>query len=141
MGIVRISTGVRNDTLSGLSTRLGSGATLKLYDGEMPAAPTDSVVAQTLLATIPLDNPALGTPSDGIAVVNTDGGDDNPPNSGDATWARFAESGGDGEVDVDVGNLMSDATLKMNSVTVTAGIPVNPGTITLTMPATNEPPE
>lgn len=126
MAICRLSTSARNAATGAISALvdLGSGpGTIKIYTGAPPATP-NTAPSGVLLATIPVGDPAFAAPVNG-AATGTDPASVNADSSGNAGWFRLADSDGNAVMDGDVTDSAGTGTLKLDSTTLTAGLPVD----------------
>jgi len=110
------------DILDALDAGPGPGY-VEYYNGTMPADPTVAVTTQTKLATLVLSDPAA-TYSNKVITFNGILQDNSADANGTPTWARFKDSTGAAVMDVDVGDLASNAVIKVTIVPLVAGGPV-----------------
>jgi hypothetical protein len=97
-----------------------AGGTISIYSGPAPTDP-DAPPTGTLLATLPLSNPAFGTPEGGVITANGIG-QSTVAASGTAAWARIADSNGIAVFDCDVGE--GDATINFSETRFVEGDPI-----------------
>jgi len=104
-------------TLAYLETG-ANAATIEMYDGA-PPAPGGAITTQTLLSSIACRRPCgsivgaklvLDPPADALITA-----------TGNATWARLRNAGGDWAADCDVSDLDGNGALRMATVTLYAG--------------------
>lgn len=137
MAIVHISTAARNAAISAVAGLIDAGSgpgTLSIYGGTIPTDANTAVAAQPLLATIPLADPATGSPSNGVVSVS-DPASDVWDASGTATWCRVQDSTGATVLDGDVTGTGGTGFLKLSTTTAVAGDPIDiQAGGTLTMP-------
>ena len=128
--MIRIDNTTRDLRLSALKALLetGSGtAALKVYGTPMPAslataAPTTALVVFNLPDPLPaISAYELVIPTSGGEVVL---------NSGTALWGRFFDGNGATVLDVDCGDVSSNAFIKLSVTTLYAGQLITAPTIT-----------
>jgi hypothetical protein len=92
---------------------LASGI-VEIRSGTRPATADDTATG-SLLASIPLNNPAITSSVDGVVTfdvpVSATAG-----NTGTASWARIKQSGGTTEFDADVGTSGTDIIIDTTSI-------------------------
>lgn len=116
---IAISTEHNAARLAGTLAFLDTGtdnARIRIYGDVRPAA---GGAETTLLVEIKLDKPS-GTVAGGVLTLSSS---DIPLvlNSGEATWARIVNGGGDWSMDCDVSDESGDAAVKLPSTTLYAG--------------------
>lgn len=118
---VKYATPMINAKLDAITTFMGSGALLRLYNGTRPAK---GGTATTLLAELTMGTPPAGAASSGIWTANTIGDDAGANATGTATWFRIVKSDGTTFVmDGDVGTI-APADLILASVNLVVSVPV-----------------
>lgn len=130
-----IGTAARNAQLDAL-TALVNGGTLRIYTAGSgrPAGPGTAISDQTLLAELPLSNPAFGAAAAGVATANAITTDAAANATGTAAWYRvFASDGTTAVWDGKVGT--ANADLIMATVSLVADAAVSITSFTLTAPA------
>ena len=102
------------------------------YTGPMPATPAAAITSQTKLGTVTLSDPCA-TVDGGVITFNLIVQDNQADAGGVATFVRGFD--GDGLVvsDFDVGDMASNAFVKMNTTTVVEGGPIMVETAVLTV--------
>jgi hypothetical protein len=103
---------------------------IRIYDGSKPAGgPDEAIVAQTLLAELPMSNPAFGNSVDAApnarataSAITDDSSADNP---GTATWFRVVNRDSVAVIDGDVTATSGGGDLELNSVVISAGAVVS----------------
>jgi hypothetical protein len=114
---------VIHSRLDAITTRAGSAALLRIYDGTRPAK---GGTATTLLAELTCGSPFAGSATGGELTANAISDDTDANATGTATWFRIVASNGTTFVmDGDVGT--SGADLNLDSVSIVAG-----GTVSVT---------
>jgi hypothetical protein len=86
-----------------------------------------------VLATLPLSNPAASVDDGGILEFGTIG-EGMPRAEGNAMSARILTASGEEIFSCDVGDLQSDAVIKLNTTRITPDGPVRIDSFTLAMP-------
>lgn len=140
MADTHISIAAAQGMLDGLTDRLDAGAAagrVEIYDSTKPAAgPDEAIVAQVLLSSHTLSDPAFGAAVDSnpnaTATANAVADDTDANATGTATWFRafdsndvavidgdVSESGGGGDMIIDNANIQSGATVSISSWTIT----------------------
>lgn len=114
-------------------TALANGGSIKIYSGAQPANGNTALSGQTLLATLPLNNPAFGVASAGSAALNAAGVSASAAATGTATWFRVCKSDGSGLWDGTIGT--SGCNINLNSTAIQSGATVQITSYTF---ATNE---
>ena len=126
MATMRLSTAAGNAVLSALLAQFDAGsgpATVKIYTGTMPATPDTALAGQTLLGTLTCSDPSgfVATKMLTFGSITQDSAADA---DGTATWARIADSTGAAVIDVDVTSSAGSGTIKLNTVAIRAGGPI-----------------
>lgn len=126
---VGYSTTQRNARLDALTTALGSGALLKIYDGTRPAT---GGTATTLLVTLTCGAPFAPASSGGVLTANAITGAAAVATS-TATWARLTTSGGTFVADLSVTVAGGGGDLQLTGTAViTNGLTVNVTSLVIT---------
>lgn len=119
---------LRHSQLDAITTRAGSNAFLRIYDGSRPAT---GGAATTLLAELTCNATFAPAASGGILTLNAITADSSANATGTASWFRIVQSGGSNHVmDGNVGTSGSD--LNFNSVSITSGGTVSVTSFTIT---------
>jgi hypothetical protein len=121
------STTLRNARLDAISTAVGSGGLIRIYDGSRPAT---GGTATTLLAELTVSGAFAAAASGGVLTVNTVTSDSSANATGTATWFRVTTSGGTAVIDGNVGTSGSD--LNLNTTSIVSGGPVAITSFTIT---------
>ena len=119
----------RNAAADAVCTLLNGGS-LRIYDGTPPAGAGASLAGNTLLAELPLANPAFGAASSGVATANTITADASADATGTATFARLLTSGAVARVQLTVGSGSGELDLSSTSITVGGNVSVSSLTYT-----------
>lgn len=132
----RVPDAVRNAVVNAVVDRLdaGSGAGhVRIYSGTQPAD-ADDAASGTLLADIPLSDPAFGDAAAGVASANAVAAD--PADvSGNAGWFRALDSDNNKVLDGSVTATGGGGDMTLNTVALVATVDVDITTWTVTMPA------
>lgn len=121
------STTLRNARLDAISTAVGSGGLIRIYDGTRPAT---GGTATTKLAELTVSGAFAAAASAGVLTVNTVTSDSSADATGTATWFRVTTSGGTAVIDGNVGTSGSD--LNLNTTSIVSGGPVAITSFTIT---------
>lgn len=109
----------RHTFLDAITTALGAGALLRIYDGTQPTNVGTALGSQVKLAELAMSNPVAPGASGGVLTMSAITTDASADATGTATWGTLTTSGGTRIVDFSVGT--SGADLNLNSVSITAG--------------------
>jgi hypothetical protein len=101
---------------------VGGAGSLRIYDGTPPADANASLSGNTLLAQLPLSNPAFGSAAAGVATANAITQDSAADNTGTATFFRVLSGGGLVIMQGSVGTASAD--LILGSTSIAAGVVV-----------------
>lgn len=136
MPTLRLGTAARTAMAEALGVQIDAGAgagTIQLRDGSMPATPATAATG-TLLATVVLQDPSTSAASAGVETI-LDPASVTGVAAGTVTWARLLDSNGVAVADCDVSTVAAGTgTLQMSTTTVSVGLTIDFGTITLTVP-------
>lgn len=127
---VGISTSVKNTFLIGLRSLIDGGPAaglINIYNAPRPATGV-AITTQTLLAQLTLIDTAPGSfedPSGASMTLRLPVQDPSANAAGTAVWARVTDSTGAFVIDIDVGDLLSSAELKLPTTTIGLGGVVN----------------
>ena len=121
------TTTLRNAMLDAITTAVGNGGLLRIYDG---AKPSPGGAATTLLAELTCGTPFAAGASGGVLTLGSITQDSSANASGTATWFRITTSGGTWIIDGTVGT--SGADLNLTTTTITATQPVSVTSMTIT---------
>jgi len=130
-----ISTAARNAAANGVVDLLDGGAGagyIEVRDGTQPANPGTAATG-TLLATLPLSDPAFGDAATGVATANAITSDTTADNSGTATWFRAYDSNAVAVIDGSAGDVGTE-DLVLDNAAIVAGGTVAVSSWTITMP-------
>lgn len=132
----RISVAARNAAADAVVDLLdgGSGAGyIEIRTGSQPATPA-TAASGTLLATLPLSDPAFGAASTGVATASAVTSDTNADASGTAGWFRGYDSTGAAVIDGSITASGGGGDMTLSSVSIVAGGTVSVSSWTITMP-------
>lgn len=117
-------TTLRNARADAITTALGASASLKVYSGTKPATPATALSGNTLLAELPLSNPAAPAASGGILTFSPFTQDSAANNTGTATWFSLVDGSGNRIVDGTITATDGGGDLTLNTTSIVAGGPV-----------------
>lgn len=123
---------LRNAMLDAITTRAGTSALLRIYDGSQPTDADTAVGAQVLLAELTCNASAFAAAaSDGVLTANAITSDSSANATGTAAWFRLLASNGTTVVmDGTVGT--SSADLILNTTAIVEGGPVAVSSLVIT---------
>ena len=136
MATIKLTTAVRNAMGDAILTALNAGsgaATLDVYTGTQPAGPATAVTDQVLLGTLTFSDPA-GSTSGGVITFGAITQETAADATGAAAWVRLRDSTGAAVMDGDVTVTAGTGLLKLNTLSIVAGGPIQVTSGTLTMP-------
>lgn len=110
---------------------LANGGSIKIYTASKPANANIAVSGQTLLATLPLNNPAFGSAAAGIAALNTSGVSVTAVATGTAAWFRVCNSGGSALWDGTIGTSGCNINLASTAIQQNATVTISSYTLTV----------
>lgn len=122
-----------NAQLDALDDQVNGGAgaaLLRIYNGTRPATPDTAITSQTLLAELPMSDPAFGAAASGVLTAGAITTDASANATGTATWFRIVTSAGTAVIDGDVGT--SGTELILNTVSIVTGGPVAVSSLVIT---------
>lgn len=124
-----------------LDVGAGSNGTLRIYDGTPPALVDDALSSNTLLAELPLSEPAFGAAADATpgatATAAAITSDSSANASGTATFARLFDEDDTAVIQVslrEIADSDNGEELVLQSKTISAGQSVGVSSLTFTMP-------
>lgn len=138
MATVNLSTAARNAAGASVTNLLNAGSLnpvgfMEIRTGSRPANP-QAVATGTLLATLPLSNPAFGSWTAGSAIANTISPDTNVDNTGIAGWFRMYDRDGVAVLDGTITQTGGGGNLEFDNVSFVAGGTVQIVSLTATIP-------
>lgn len=137
MGTLTLSAAAQNAMANAIADLCdaGSGAGyIEIRTGAAPASPDDAATG-TLLATLPLSDPAFGDASAGVVTANAITADGSADASGTAGYGRVYDSDDNPIFDGDCTAVGGGGVFQLNAVAITAGGQVSCTSGSLTMPA------
>ena len=121
------STTLRNSQLDAVSTAVGTGGLIRIYDGTRPAT---GGAATTLLAELTVAGAFAPAAAAGVLTVNAVTQDSSANATGTATWFRVTTSAGTFVIDGNVSTSGSDMNLNTTSIVATGPVSITSFTIT-----------
>ena len=119
---------LRNNRLDQITSRAGSSAKLRIYDGSRPAT---GGAATNLLAELTCNATFAPAAAAGVLTLNAITSDSAADATGTATWARIVQSDGSTHVlDCSVGTSGADINLNTTAIVTNAQVSVTSATIT-----------
>lgn len=103
----------------------------QVYEGTIPATPATAIGAQVLLGTCSMAADPSATNSGGLITFNPIVEDSAADVTGTASFIRIFKGDGTTWGDANVGDLASNATAKMNTVSIVAGGPIRINAFTI----------
>ncbi len=132
----RISTAARNAAADAVVDLLDGGAAagyIEIRTGAQPATPGDAATG-TLLATLPLSDPAFGAASSGVATASAITDDTSADATGTAGWFRGYDDNDVAVIDGSITATSGGGDMELNSVSIVTGGLVEITSWTITMP-------
>lgn len=123
---VRISGAARQAAMNAIAALLNTGGagTLRVYSGGVPATP-DTAASGTLLAELPLSNPAFANADgNGQAVGNSVTDDADPLAAGVIGYVRLVNGSNVAVMDLEAGLTGSGQDIEFDSLNVQLNVPV-----------------
>ena len=133
MAYSQLSAARKNARATAENTAIGANCLIRIYTGAQPANP-DAAATGTLLATLTGNASGFGTVSGAVITANAIS-QGTAVATGLAGWARVSTSGGTAWGDLDVGT--SNASVIMNTTSISSGGPVQITSMTVTEVANN----
>lgn len=135
--VTRISVAAQNAAVSGVATLLDGGAGaghIEIRTGAQPAT-VATAAGGTLLATLPLSDPAFGAASSGTVTAAAISNDTSADATGTAGWFRAYDSSNAAVIDGNITATGGGGDMTLSSVSVVAGGVVSITSWTITMPS------
>ncbi len=129
---IKLLAGLANTMLDAITTAVGNGGLLRIYDGSQPAGPATAIGAQVLLGTLTCGTPMAAGASGGLLTFGSITQDSAADATGTATWFRLLTSGGTAQIDGTVGTSGSD--LNLNTTSIVTGGPITVTSLTIALP-------
>lgn len=136
MAIFRLAASPKGAAAAAIIADLDNPATPwygEVYAGTIPAAITEAIGAQTKLGTVTGSTDPSATHSGGLITFNAVTEDSAADATGTASFMRIFTGDGDAWADLDLGNLESSATGKMNTTSVVVGGPIRINAFTISV--------
>jgi len=133
---MKLAVAYRNAACDAVVDGVDAGAAagyLEIRTGTPPTNP-DSAATGTLLATLPMSDPAFGAAASGVATANSITSDTSADATGTAGWARLYDSDDNPIADFDVGATASGKDIEFDDVSFVAGGTVAISSFTVTVP-------
>lgn len=134
MAIFRLAAGPKNAMAAAMITELDNVTNpwyAEVYSGTIPASVTDAIGAQVKLGTVTGAADPSATQTGGLITFGAVTGDSAADASGTATWMRIKKGDGSTWADLDIGDLASSCTAKMNTANIVVGGPITVNSFTL----------
>ncbi len=134
MAIFRLADAAKGAAAAALITHLDDQATPwygEVYTGTIPATTAEAIGAQTKLGTVTGSADPSATHSAGLITFNPIVEDGAADASGVAAFMRIFKGDGSVWADLDLGDLASSATGKLNTTTIVAGGPIRINAFTI----------
>lgn len=131
----RIATSARNAAADAIVDLLDADAGagyIEIRTGAQPATPNTAATG-TLLATIPLSDPAFGAAAAGVATAAAIAAVAGVA-AGTAGWFRAYDNSGDAVIDGSVTATGGGGDMTLNTTTISVGVDVDVTSWTVTMP-------
>lgn len=129
---VKLSTTARNAMMDAITTAVGNGGLLRIYDGTRPANPAAAITG-TLLGTLTGGSPFAPAASGGVLTANAITQDSSADATGTASHFRLWKSDGTTAV-VDGDCTAGGADLSLNTLSIVIGGPIVCTAFVLTAP-------
>ena len=136
MAIFRLSNAARGAMAAALITHLDADASPwygEVYAGAIPASVAAAISDQTLLGTVTGSADPSATQSGGVITFNPVTEDSAADASGTAAFMRIFLGDDTAWADMDLGDLASSATGKLNTTAIVAGGPIRVNAFTITV--------
>lgn len=135
MPVMKLKVALRNAIAQLIVDAMNAGAgpgVLKFYTATQPAGPAIAITDQVLLGTLTCSDPAA-TVTGGVITFDSVTQDSAADATGTATWVRAEDSDGNAVADFDVTNEAGTGAIKINTVSIFAGGPIQMTSFTITM--------
>lgn len=127
------TTTLRNNRMDEVTTLIdadvGAGS-LRIYAGTPPASVNAALSGNTLLAQLPLTDPAAGAAASGLLTFSAITDDSSADATGTASFFRLLDNSGDAVVQGTAGTSGTDLILDTASITAGQTVSVTSATIT-----------
>ena len=128
---IKYDTTTRNAKLDAVTTRVGTSARLRIYNGTRPANPGTAITSQTMLVELTCNASAFAPAASGGVLTANAISNGTAAATGTASWFRLFQSNGTTAiVDGDVGTSGSDLNLNNTSIATSQTVSVTSFAIT-----------
>jgi hypothetical protein len=128
---IKYDTTTRNAKLDAVTTRVGTSARLRIYNGTRPANPGTAITSQTMLVELTCNASAFAPAASGGVLTANAISNGTAAATGTASWFRLFQSNGTTAiVDGDVGTSGSDLNLNNTSIATSQTVSVTSFTVT-----------
>jgi hypothetical protein len=128
---IKFDTTTRNAEMDAVTTRVGTSARLRVYNGTRPANPGTAITSQTMLVELTCNATAFAPAASGGVLTANAISNGTAAATGTASWFRLFQSNGTTAiVDGDVGTSGSDLNLNNTSIATSQTVSVTSFAIT-----------
>jgi hypothetical protein len=128
---IKFDTTTRNAEMDAVTTRVGTSARLRVYNGTRPANPGTAITSQTMLVELICNATAFAPAASGGVLTANAISNGTAAANGTASWFRLFQSNGTTAiVDGDVGTSGSDLNLNNTSIATSQTVSVTSFVIT-----------
>jgi len=128
---IKFDTTTRNAEMDAVTTRVGTSARLRVYNGTRPANPGTAITTQTMLVELTCNATAFAPAASGGVLTANAISNGTAAATGTASWFRLFQSNGTTAiVDGDVGTSGSDLNLNNTSIATSQTVSVTSFAIT-----------
>jgi hypothetical protein len=128
---IKYDTTTRNAKLDAVTTRVGTSARLRIYNGTRPANPGTAITSQTMLVELTCNASAFAPAASGGVLTANAISNGTAAATGTASWFRLFQSNGTTAImDGDVGTSGSDLNLNNTSIATSQTVSVTSFTVT-----------
>jgi hypothetical protein len=128
---IKFDTATRNAEMDAVTTRVGTSARLRVYNGTRPANPGTAITSQTMLVELTCNATAFAPAASGGVLTANAISNGTAAATGTASWFRLFQSNGTTAiVDGDVGTSGSDLNLNNTSIATSQTVSVTSFAIT-----------
>jgi hypothetical protein len=128
---IKFDTTTRNAEMDAVTTRVGTSARLRVYNGTRPANPGTAITSQTMLVELTCNATAFAPAASGGVLTANAISNGTAAATGTASWFRLFQSNGTTAImDGDVGTSGSDLNLNNTSIATSQTVSVTSFTVT-----------
>ena len=128
---IKYDTTTRNNMLDALTTRVGTSALLRVYNGTRPANVGTAITSQTLLVALTCNASAFAAAASGGVLTANAITNGTAAAAGTASWFRLFQSNGTTAImDGDVSTAGADLNLNNTSIATSQTVSVTSLTVT-----------